>query len=87
MDEITSRERHIGRRLHSSPRGTRRSRAGHCSFRLIPAARHSIAWMRVPQAERRILPVAATRACHEWIARCCEGIQIELVPRDRAAVG
>ena len=30
----TSRERHIGRRLHSSPGGTRRSRAGHCSFRL-----------------------------------------------------
>jgi hypothetical protein len=56
----TSRERHIGRRLHSSPGGTRRSRAGHCSFRLIPAARHSIAWMPVPQAERRILAVSAT---------------------------
>jgi hypothetical protein len=50
----TSRERHIGRRLHSSPGGRRRSRAGHCSFRLIPAARHSIAWMPVPRAEPQL---------------------------------
>src|SRR3954452_322071 len=31
---FTNRERHIGRRLQSSPSGTRRSRAAHCSFRV-----------------------------------------------------